>query len=234
MKLENYYQENDGFIHFSRDQASQFAKNIAGDFNPLHNTDSKRFCVPGDLLFACSLAKHGLSEHMYFRFSGMVGSDIGLNYKPTDTDAISVVNADGKEYLSIERSGNLTNNDILIAQLTKAYVAFSGFTFPHLLVPLMADNKVMINPKRPLVIYESMEINLAGLSARSITLEQGETSLEVDGKRGQAVLNFHLNDGESRVGSGKKTMVLSGLKPFDHAQMQSLIDDYVSIKENKD
>ena len=233
MKLENYYQENDGFIHFSREQASQFAKKVAGDFNPIHNPDSKRFCVPGDLLFACSLAKHGLSEHMHFRFAGMVGSDVGLNYKPTDADTISVVNAGGKEFLSIGRSGNTTNNDKLINQLTEAYVAFSGFTFPHLLVPLMADKQVMINPQRPLVIYESMEINLSNLTANSICLEQGSTSLEVDGKRGQAILNFHLKDGDSHVGAGKKTMVLSGLKPFDEEQMQALVDNYAAVKENK-
>ena len=97
----------------------------------------------------------------------------------------------------------------------------------------MADKQVMINPQRPLVIYESMEINLSKLDASSISLEQGSTSLEVDGKRGKAVLNFHLNDGDSRIGSGKKTMVLSGLKPYDQAQVQSLVDDYAAIKENK-
>ncbi len=234
MKLENYYQEENGFIQFTREQASLFAKNVAGDFNPIHNPDSKRFCVPGDLLFACSLVKHGLSEHMHFRFSGMVGSDIALNYNPSNAETISVVNADDKEFLSIERSGNTTTSASLIAQLTESYVAFSGFTFPHLLVPLMADKQVMINPQRPLVIYESMEINLSDIAANSISLEQGSTSLEVNGKRGRAVLNFHLNDGDSRVGTGKKTMVLSGLKPYDQAQMQSLVDDYVAIKENKD
>lgn len=233
MKLENYYHDNNGFIHFSREQASQFAKNVAGDFNPIHNPDSKRFCVPGDLLFACSLAKYGLSEHMHFRFKGMVGSDIGLNYNPNSADDISIVNADGKEFLSIERKGQTTNNSSVIEQLTEAYVAFSGFTFPHLLVPLMAEKQVMINPQRPLVIYESMEINLSNLDASNISLEKANTSLEVNGKRGQAVLNFHLNDGETRVGTGKKTMVLSGLKPFDQTQMQSLVDDYSMIKENK-
>lgn len=232
MNLENYYQEHDGHIHFSREQASQFAKVIAGDFNPIHNPDHKRFCVPGDLLFACSLAKYGLSEHMHFRFKGMVGSDVKLNFTPNDTKEISVINADGKEFLSIEREGQSTNNRDLIKQLTEAYVAFSGFTFPHLLVPLMADKQVMINPQRPLVIYESMEINLSNLEASNITVEQAGTSLEVNGKRGQAILNFHLLDGKSRVGSGKKTMILSGLKPFDKTQMQSLVDDYSTIKEN--
>ena len=74
MKLRDYYSENDGFIQFSREQASRFAKNVAGDFNPIHDPDSKRFCVPGDLLFACSLANFGLSEKMHVRFSGMVGA----------------------------------------------------------------------------------------------------------------------------------------------------------------
>ena len=52
MFLQNYYSEENKKIHFSRQQASRFAKEIAGDFNPIHDPEAKRFCVPGDLLFA--------------------------------------------------------------------------------------------------------------------------------------------------------------------------------------
>jgi len=61
MFLQKYYSGDDEKIHFSRQQASRFAKEVAGDFNPIHDQEAKRFCVPGDLLFALVLSKYGLS-----------------------------------------------------------------------------------------------------------------------------------------------------------------------------
>ena len=52
---------------------------MAGDFNHIHDEDSKRFCVPGDLLFAVLLSKEGISQKMRFEFSGMVGDGIALS-----------------------------------------------------------------------------------------------------------------------------------------------------------
>ncbi|MCB1757016.1 MAG: DUF3581 domain-containing protein [Gammaproteobacteria bacterium] len=230
MKLRDYYSENDGFIQFSREQASRFAKNVAGDFNPIHDPDSKRFCVPGDLLFACSLANFGLSEKMHVRFSGMVGAGVALDYRPSDAPVIPITNDNGKEFLTITRSGKQTDNPSLIANLTQQYVAFSGFTFPHVLVPLMAAQQVMVNPARPLIIYESMEINLQTLDLQSVSLEQCETRLAVSGKRGDAMLKFRLKSDGETVGSGYKTMVLSGLKPYNEAEMNALVENYQSTK----
>ena len=50
MNLEKYYTLDGSRLSFTRQQASDFAKSVAGDFNPIHDIDSKRFCVPGDLL----------------------------------------------------------------------------------------------------------------------------------------------------------------------------------------
>jgi hypothetical protein len=61
-------------VLISPDQGSRFAKDIAGDFNPIHDADSRRFCVPGDLLFALVLARYGVSACMHCRFVGMVGA----------------------------------------------------------------------------------------------------------------------------------------------------------------
>ncbi len=52
MFLDTYYSDKNGEFSFTREQASNFAKRIAGDFNPIHDEDNKRFCVPGDLLFS--------------------------------------------------------------------------------------------------------------------------------------------------------------------------------------
>ena len=62
----------EGCFSFTREQASHFAKQVANDFNPIHDVDSKRFCVPGDLLFAKILMSEGVHSHLRVQFNGMV------------------------------------------------------------------------------------------------------------------------------------------------------------------
>ena len=57
MFLTPYFSTEDNQFQFTREQASHFAKKVAADFNPIHDEDNKRFCVPGDLLFAVLLQK---------------------------------------------------------------------------------------------------------------------------------------------------------------------------------
>ena len=66
MFLKEFYDTQENSIRIGANQASTFAKEIAHDFNPLHDADAKRFCVPGDLLFSLVLEKYGLSENMHF------------------------------------------------------------------------------------------------------------------------------------------------------------------------
>ncbi len=157
MLLDKYYYRVNGKYLFTRQQGSAFAKEMADDFNPIHNEDAKRFCVPGDLLFALVLANYGLSQHMRFTFSGMVGEGPALSFEEhEDGSRIDIVDDNGKKYLSIERSGDNANDEALILALTRSYVEFSGHTFPHILVPLMTEKGIMINTDRPFVVYESM------------------------------------------------------------------------------
>ncbi|MDH3537940.1 MAG: DUF3581 domain-containing protein, partial [Gammaproteobacteria bacterium] len=72
MDLEKYYNLEDSKLSFTRLQASDFAKSVAGDFNAIHDVDSTRFCVPGDLLFSVIIHHYGLRQTMGFSFSGMV------------------------------------------------------------------------------------------------------------------------------------------------------------------
>jgi len=226
MNLAQYYSQTDQHFSFTRQQASAFAKDIAGDFNPLHDIATKKFCVPGDLLFTLALDKLGVSKQMNFTFCGMVSDGLALGYTDTAATELSVIGVNEKEYLKIERQGDLSTDRELANSLAQRYVEFSGHTFPHVLVPLMEQNNVMINPARPLVIYESMSIDLKRLDFTNPTLEITHTALEVNGKRGRATLQFCFKVGDEVVGHGEKLMALSGLREYDSDVMNAIVVDY--------
>lgn len=231
MFLDNFYNQNQLELTISAEQGSSFAKSISNDFNPIHDPDSKRFCVPGDLLFALVLQRYGLSQNMTFNFAGMVGGDTGLLFPPAPGDQFEIVDGRDKSYLQVSRSGETVNNQQIIEQLVRHYVVFSGQNFPHLLVPLMAEHQVMINPQRPLVIYESMSLHLDTLDLTAPTVALAGTSLEVNGKRGDAEFQFHLVDKGETVGCGVKTLILSGLREYQQAAIDSMIAEY-SARQN--
>lgn len=231
MELNNYYSQDNDTIIFTRQQGSDFAKRVAGDFNPIHDIDSKRFCVPGDLLFSLSLKRYGLSQRMRVRFSGMVADGTSLVFPDTDAEQLEITDTSGKAYLSLERSGEISHNAKQINALTRCYVQFSGHTFPHILVPLMVEHQLMINPDRPLVIYESMSISLDNLDFDSPSLELDKAELNIQGKRGDARLSFTVKNKGSNIGRGEKTMLLSGLRPFDQEKIDALVADYMACKQ---
>ena len=226
MFLESYCSVTDNKISFSRQQGSDFAKQIADDFNPLHDADAKRFCVPGALLFSLVLEKSGLSQNMGFTFSGMVSDGIALTFPETITDSASIIDDNAKENMKIEASGKCTTNSQSINALIRAYVEFSGHTFPHILVKLMFENSVMINPTRPMVMYENMFIHLDVLDFSDVQLQLTTPSLIIEGKRGKATLPFDLVADGKVIGHGKKHMLLSGLKDYDQATIDALVSHY--------
>lgn len=229
MFINNYYSEKDSQILISKQQASDFAKTIADDFNPIHDPDSKNFCVPGDLLFSLILQKYGLSQKMTFTFSGMVGDNVPLNF-PTSSAEFSLTDDNEKEYLKVEHQGDVSNDETLIETFSKNYVAFSGKNFPDLIVPLMEEHKVMINPARPLVIYESMSIDLETLDIKQATLELTKTSLTVQGKKAKALLEFSVTSEGKVIGKGLKRLALRGLREFDQESVDGMVNLY---KERK-
>jgi len=231
MLIDSYYSENDTGISFSRQQASNFAKNIADDFNPLHDPEAKLFCVPGDLLFALVLARYGVSQRMRFTFSGMVDNNQILHFSESDDGTLNLLNGEEKSFLSIERSGANNQNSEFSESLTRNYVEFSGHTFPDVLIPLMSKHEVMINPARPIIIYQSMEIDLERVDIPTADLEFTGAHLDVEGKRGNVRLDFQLNLLGKTVGSGTKYMAMRGLRPLDQQTIDEIVSTYMERKQ---
>lgn len=231
MFLTPFVSTQDHQFTFTREQASHFAKKVAGDFNPIHDEDNKRFCVPGDLLFAVLLQKEGISKKMRFDFSGMVNDGIALNVENKCEKESALVDEKGKEYLHMNREGETSHNAEFIEHVVTNYVQFSGMNFPHIMVPLMEEQQMMINCQRPLVIYESMEVEFDHLDLTHPEVDFTGATFDVDGKRGIVTLNFDFKEDGEVVGKGVKRMVASGLKPYNQESVDDLVNRFNERKE---
>jgi len=216
--LEQYITNTGTTFSFTREQGSGFAKDIAGDLNPLHDVAAKRFCVPGDLLFAVVLSKRGISQRMRFDFSGMVSDGLELQIHQSSENDSAIQDANDKPYLKIHREGDVTTDQQLIRHIICQYVEFSGHTYPDIMQPLLAEQNVMLNPDRPLAIYQSMALTLERLDLNKPTVESSDAILTVNGKKGSARLKFNLIESGEIVGHGEKFMVIGRLKP--HVQSE--------------
>lgn len=230
MNIEKYYQKRGNWLSFTRQQASTFAKREAGDFNPIHDVDARRFCVPGDLLFSVTLHCIGLYQTMSFEFVQIV-TDVHELEVVRDGDTFVLQDDSGKVYLQVSVSGERSDDAEFIAELSRAYIEFSGVTFPYLLVDLLRDNEVMINPSRPLVMYKSMAFTLDTFAAGELSLDYAGGTLDVNGKKGEVGLPFGIRSDSQQIGHGNKEMLLGGLRSFDDQVMEALVSDYNAIKE---
>lgn len=228
--LDPYFRTDNGYIVISADQGSAFAKEIAGDFNPIHDTDNRRFCVPGDLLFSLALNRYGLSRKMSVHFAGMVSADTPLIFPDHDAGVIDVKDEAGKTYMHVEHSGETLHEPSAVETFTREYVKFSGQNFPYILVPLLREYEVMFNPKRPFVIYERMAFELESAALKSPTLELADRTMNISGRRGDALFQFQVMDQGQIVGTGTKTLIISGLQPYDDALMQEVVDNFNAAK----
>jgi hypothetical protein len=230
MFLDRFHSLEDGRVHITALQASQFAKEIAGDFNPIHDPDARRFCVPGDLLFAVVLSRFGLWKNMTFQFRALLGEGIRLEFRQPDDGTIEVCDQGGKVYLEVTHSGEHTLDAQVIENFTRCYVAASGKNFPHTLQPLMESNGVMFNPDRPMVMYESMSLALNSLDAESPELDLHNASLEAAGKRGNVTLEYQLLSNGQSVGDVAKRLVLGGLRPYSAEAMAGVLEEFYRLK----
>lgn len=230
MYLDPFYSRDGHYLTINAEQGSRFAKDMASDFNPLHNPDSKRFCVPGDLLFALVLAHYGISPKMTFLFKEMVPANTALDFSPSEADELHISLPNGKACLSVERSGEPVFCPNLLENFSRDYVAFSGQNFPHALHPLFKKHNVMLNPSRPTVIYERMSFEIDTTVTDSPQLAFAATNLQVNGKRGEVNLDFTMQAGEREIGRGYKRLLLSGLRPYDDEVATALVAEYEASK----
>ena len=218
-------------VRISAKQASDFAKDIAGDFNPIHDHDSKRFCVPGDLLFTESIRRLGLYQSMHFDFIEMLAADVAIQYpSKAEEGRHFITNSTGKNLVGIDITGQPLNNQSFAAQFALDYIQFSARSFPDILVPLMKEHGKMINPSRPLVIYQSMSFQLEETDMTKVDLTLENSQLEIDGKRGNALLSFNLSSTGKTIGHGKKKLILSSLRDYQDVVMDKLSQDYLDKK----
>ena len=227
MLLESYYTKNDNVIRVSAEQASRFAKTQCHDFNPIHDPENKRFCVPGDLLFSIALNEYGISESMSFTFTNMIGDNVGVNFPEDKGENIVITNEKGRSVLEINRQGKSSRDPDLVESLIKNYVVFSGQNFPTLLMPLMKKHNVMFNPARPLVMYNSMSFEFDTLSLNNpIQVKLADSIFNVKPKRADNFLHFDISDGEKTIGRGIKKLVVAGLRPYEHDAITAFSDAY--------
>ena len=230
MFLDTFYSLDDGYMVITPEQASRFAKDVAGDYNHIHDPNARRFCVPGDLLFALVLNRFGLSQQMGFRFHSMVGRQARLLVQEND-GKLQVVDHEGKLCLEATCEGENTQEAAVIEAFTRRYVAFSGLNFPHYLKPLLKKHGVMFSPERPLVIYDSMGFELSSLAVEGCDLELAGSDMRVEGKRAEAFLEFKITDDGHVVGRGSKKLIVSGLRPYESDVMAATIAEYDRLKD---
>lgn len=230
MFLERYHSIQDGHVLISATQASRFAKEVAGDFNPIHNPDARRFCVPGDLLFALLVSHFGLSRHMTFHFRSLLGENVPLVFREDDDGQIRVYDDREKVYIEVEQSGECTHDKTVIENFIRCYVAASGKNFPHTLKPLMEKVGVMFNPDRPMIMYQSMSLAMATLDAPRPDLELHNAELKPDGKRGNVSLDYRLITDGKTAGEVSKKLVVSGLREYDSDAMDAVVEEFYRLK----
>lgn len=233
MFLSPYFQLSGSTLTVNPEQASSFAKGIADDFNPIHDVDAKRFCVPGDLLFSLILNKYGLHKSMAFTFEGMVGKGVELTFPESIENTFTLTDLKGKPYVTLNKSGDVTHNDTQIELFIRAYVAFSGQNFIDILIPLMRQHGMMINPARPLVIYENMSFELNSFDFTETHLALDNSELSINGKRGDVSLTFNLfNERNELIGTGHKSLILSALRELDENAIEAMLDEYNERKQS--
>ncbi len=222
---------------FDEERASAFAKSVAGDFNPLHDVGQSRFCVPGDLLFAALVSRYGLYAETSISFANMLPARASLELPARMDATLQLLDERDRQVLSLFTQGERVRQAVFAEHLVTEYVRFSGRTFPGLLVPMMRESNVMVNPSRPLVIYKDMALRVdAALiseylsQGHDVRLTPQKQLFNVNDKKGAARLQFSIELNGLNVGEGEKHFVLGGLRPFDEEAIATLVTEYESRK----
>ena len=136
MFLRPFYDCTNDRIEISAEQGSRFAKRICDDFNPIHDPDYKRFCVPGDLLFALALERYGISQRMRFGFSEMLSADTGLLFPTGPAAHLKITDCHDRCYLELDQSGLAASTRARYRGPNSELCAFFWAKFPAYFVAL--------------------------------------------------------------------------------------------------
>lgn len=224
--LSTFHHQDGHRLWVDADQGSRFAKQVAGDHNPLHDVDAPRFCVPGDLLFALITHRYGLSQRLALSFRGMLRARTPLVFPPRAGSEFAIAGDDGREYVHVTHDTPLLSDEAARLALIRAYVGCSGETFPDRLCPLLAEAGVMFNPQRPFLVYDSMALDLERAPGIDVAVNPQDASLTVTGKRADVRFDYRIEDGEGAIGHAAKWMVVSGLRAYDDEAMADVIGAY--------
>ena len=167
---------------------------------------------------------------MTFKFSEMLSGDTPIHYPHSDDNHIGIEDGSGSCYLEIQRSGETTFSQEYVEALTRSYVRFSGQNFPDILIPLMASKRVMINPRKPFVIYEAMSLEMKELQLDYVETCLLGSSIQVAGKRGVVALSFEFRKDYQIVGVGTKKLILVGLRAYDQVAIDDMVATYNANK----
>jgi hypothetical protein len=77
-----------------------------------------------------------------------------------------------------------------------------------------------------------MEFELKRLDIPNVKLRLADSRMQVNGKRGDVRLTFEFLCGEIVVGSGRKRLLLSGLRPYEQGGMDQLVNAYLARRDN--
>ena len=76
-----------------------------------------------------------------------------------------------------------------------------------------------------------MSLNFKELDFTSLEVALADTSLDVQGKRGEAKLQFDLlAENQRKIGTGVKSLILSGLREYEEGAIQSMREQYIESK----
>jgi len=224
--LDDFHNGDGNQRWVTADQGSRFAKEIAGDHNPLHDPDSPRFCVPGDLLFALIVRRYGLARHFALTFRGMLRADTRLTFPSQPAPAFIIADENGRDTVAVNHDQPVPSDPAAQLALIEAYVACSGETFPDRLGPLLAEAGVMFNPQRPFLVYDSMALEIERAPGTDVQVTPLDASLTVNGKRAAVQFDYRISDADGALGEASKRMVVSGLRAYDADAMAAVIAAY--------
>jgi len=135
-------------------------KEVAGDFNPIHDPGCPPLLRARRIYFSLSYFwRFGLSTDMTFHFSRPAGlKTCPANFAKGADGTIQVCDQ-ARQGVSGSRPQRRHNTDkVFIEEFTLGYVAAFGQNFPPHHEALMESNGVMFNPTGQLVMYDSMTV----------------------------------------------------------------------------